>query len=116
MPLVVVSDARAVSSLGRTLYALMSVNEYATHRWYQHEEFNRDHAFQRFCQRIAYVLRRRPMVKADGRNNMIKIKGGGHVEHHAETYDDMSLKKDAKWRQTKAAASLDSDICARHHH
>ena len=38
------------------------------------------------------------------------------VEHHAETYDDMSLKKDAKWRQTKAAASLDSDICARHHH
>ena len=99
-----------------TLYALMSVNEYCTHRWYQHEEFNRDHAFQRFCQRIAYVLRRRPMVKADGRNNMIKIKGGGHVEHHAETYDDMSLKKDAKWRQTKAAASLDSDICARHHH
>ena len=91
------------------LYGLMSVNEYVTHRWYQHEEFNRDHAFQRFCQRIAYVLRRRPMVKADGRNNMIKIKGGGHVEHHAETYDDMSLKKDPRWRRTPAAASLDSD-------
>jgi len=31
------------------------------------------------------------------------------VEHHAETYDDMSLKKDPRWRQTKAAASLDTD-------
>ena len=98
------------------MYALMSVNEYATHRWYQHEEFNRDHAFQRFCQRVAAFVSKRPIFLKDGRRNMIKIKGGGHVEHHAETYDDMSLKKDAKWRQTKAAASLDSDICARHHH
>jgi len=31
------------------------------------------------------------------------------VEHHAETYDDMSLKKDERWRKTKAAASLDTD-------
>merc|ERR1719331_1711044 len=91
------------------LYALMSVNEYVTHRWYQHEEFNRDHAFQRFCQAVAHLLRKRPLRKADGRPNMIKIRGGGHVEHHAETYDDMSLKKDDRWRQTKAAASLDSD-------
>ena len=35
-----------VGTLGKVaalpaLYALMSVNEYATHRWYQHEEFNR---------------------------------------------------------------------------
>ena len=29
------------------LYVLMSLNEYATHRWYQHEEFNRNHAFNR---------------------------------------------------------------------
>merc|ERR1719201_3208940 len=91
------------------LYALMSINEYATHRWYQHEEFNRDHAFQRFCQRVAHFFRKRPMLLPDGRRNMIKIKGGGHVEHHAETYDDMSLKKDDRWRQTKAAASLDED-------
>ena len=49
------------------------------------------------------------MSKPDGRKNLIKIKGGGHVEHHAETYDDMSLKKDPKWRKTKAAASLDAD-------
>jgi len=92
-----------------TLYALMSVNEYITHRWYQHEEFNRDHAFQRFCQRVAYYLKGRPLFKADGRKNIIKIFGGGHVEHHAETYDDMSLKKDPRWRKTPAAASLDKD-------
>jgi len=104
-----------VGTIGRlsalpALYALMSVNEYATHRWYQHEEFNKDHAFQRFCQRVAYYVRRRPLLLAGGRRNFIKIRGGGHVEHHAETYDDMSLKKDPRWRATKAAASLDSDV------
>ena len=92
-----------------TLYALMSVNEYVTHRWYQHEEFNRDHLFQRFCQYVARIVSRRPIFMPDGRRNLIKLKGGGHVEHHAETYDDMSLKKDPRWRKTKAAASLDSD-------
>ena len=92
------------------LYGLMSVNEYVTHRWYQHEEFNRDLAFQRFCQAVAHLLRKRPLRKADGRPNMIKIRGGGHVEHHAETYDDMSLKKDDRWTQTKAAKSLNGDV------
>jgi len=92
-----------------TLYALMSMNEYVTHRWYQHEEFNRDHWFQRFCQHAARVLGRRPLFLPNGRRNQIKLKGGGHVEHHAETYDDMSLKKDPRWRRTPAAASLDSD-------
>merc|ERR1719453_2802145 len=60
--------------------------------------------------RVANFFRGRPIWKADGRKNLIKIFGGGHVEHHAETYDDMSLKKDPRWRQTKAAASLDSDL------
>jgi len=109
VPVMLLSIPKALISIP-TLYALMSVNEYVTHRWYQHEEFNRDHAFQRLCQRLAFLLKRRPLVKEDGRNNLIKIKGGGHVEHHAETYDDMSLKKDPRWRQTKAAASLDSDV------
>ena len=94
---------------GPALYAIMSVNEYITHRWYQHEEFNRDHAFQRFCQHVAKVFRNRPLLKPDGRTNFIKIRGGGHVEHHAETYDDMTLKKDPRWRKTAAAASLDGD-------
>jgi len=92
-----------------TIYALMSVNEYITHRWYQHEEFNRDNMMQRFCQRVAAFLTRRPMKTADGKNNLIKVNGGGHVEHHAETYDDMSLKKDARWRRTPASAHLDED-------
>eukprot|EP00322_Chrysochromulina_rotalis_P028445 CAMPEP_0115867880 /NCGR_PEP_ID=MMETSP0287-20121206/20996_1 /TAXON_ID=412157 /ORGANISM="Chrysochromulina rotalis, Strain UIO044" /LENGTH=317 /DNA_ID=CAMNT_0003322499 /DNA_START=25 /DNA_END=978 /DNA_ORIENTATION=+ len=104
---VMVSTFAKVAALP-TLYALMSGNEYVTHRWYQHEEFNRDHAFQRFCQRVAFWLKGRPIMK-DGRRNLIKIFGGGHVEHHAETYDDMSLKKDSRWRKTPAAASLDSD-------
>ncbi|KAL3918622.1 MAG: hypothetical protein SGPRY_005942 [Prymnesium sp.] len=92
-----------------TLYALMSVNEYITHRWYQHEEFNKEHALQRFSRQVAQLVAKRPLLKSDGRVNSIKIRGGGHVEHHAETYDDMTLKKDPRWRQTKAAASLDSD-------
>merc|ERR1719149_510524 len=52
-----------------TLYALMSVNEYVTHRWYQHEEFNRDHAFQRLCQRLGRLLFKRPMLLEGGRRN-----------------------------------------------
>lgn len=108
------SEPAMVGTFGKiaalpALYALMSANEYATHRWYQHEEFNRDHSFQRMCQRIAFWVRGRPIFQPDGRRNLIKIFGGGHVEHHAETYDDMSLKKDPRWRRTKAALSLDSD-------
>ena len=90
-----------------TMYALMSLNEYMTHRYFQHLEFNRPESLQWLKAIIARVT---------GDPVPPKFKGDGHVEHHAETYDDMSLKKDAKWRQTKAAASLDSDICARHHH
>jgi len=96
-----------------TLYALMSVNEYATHRWYQHEEFNRDHAFNRLVQNILHWAKGRPLTVERGKStvrNVVKIFGGGHVEHHAETYDDMSLKKDPKWRATKAALSLDKDV------
>jgi len=35
-----------------TLYALMSVNEYCTHRWYQHAEFNKE----AWMQKIACIL------------------------------------------------------------
>ena len=31
------------------------------------------------------------------------------MEHHAETYDDMSLKSDPLWRKTPAAKMLDAD-------
>ena len=72
------------------MYSMMSANEYITHRWYQHAEMSK----------VGWW-------KALG---LPKIKGGGHVEHHAETRDDMSLKlDDPKWVTTPAAKSLDSD-------
>ena len=72
------------------MYSLMSINEYLTHRWYQHAEVSKLGWWK--------ALR------------MPKVKGGGHVEHHAETLDDMSLKKDDKWMDTPAAKSLNSDM------
>ena len=38
-----------------------------------------------------------------------RVRGDGHIEHHAETYDDMSLKKDKNWINTPAAKILDDD-------
>ena len=61
-----------------------------THRYYQHAEFNKDSILQK----LFFGL---------------KISGGGHVEHHAETLDDMSLKTDARWLKTPAAMVLNSD-------
>ena len=81
-PVMLLSPFKVLLSIP-TLYALMSVNEYCTHRWYQHEEFNRDHKFNRFWQNILYQLKRRPLWIGE-RRNVVKIKGGGHVEHHAE--------------------------------
>jgi len=80
---------------GPALYSLMSVNEYFTHRYYQHAEYNK----ASFFQGLANVF-----------NLPKKIRGGGHVEHHAETYDDMLLKTDdEKWMKTQAALSLNND-------
>ena len=39
-----------------------------------------------------------------------KLDGGGHVEHHAETYDDMLLKTDDPvWMKSAPAQRLNSD-------
>lgn len=92
MSLGVVKYAAALPAL----YGLMSINEYCTHRWYQHAEFNKDAWMQTIA---CFLLRKKE----------IKIRGGGHVEHHAETYDDMTLKKDERWARSPAAKSLDSD-------
>ena len=53
------------------MYSLMSANEYVTHRYYQHTDFNK----------LSFL-----------RRQGVKVRGGGHVEHHAETLDDMTLK------------------------
>jgi len=73
-----------------TMYALFSVNEYVTHRYYQHNELGKWGAY-----------------KAARKAGFPKLDGGGHVEHHAETYDDMSLKlDDAQWMATAPAQRL----------
>jgi len=60
------------------MYGLMSANEYVTHRYYQHNEVGKLEVYQ--------TLRKMDKIP--------KLDGGGHIEHHAETYDDMSLKTD----------------------
>ena len=72
------------------MYALMSLNEYVTHRYYQHAEFNKNPILQALFFKL-------------------QTDGGGHVEHHAETLDDMSLKTDDRWLRTPAANKLNSD-------
>ena len=103
-----------------SLYCLMSVNEYVTHRYYQvfisvcvtvfglwersitttlfhicffkHAEYNKDAFFQALARTF---------------NLPKRIRGGGHVEHHAETYDDMQLKTDdPQWAKSPAAQTL----------
>jgi hypothetical protein len=77
------------------MYSLMSMNEYVTHRYYQHTGFNRNPLLQG----LAKIF-----------NGPTKISGGGHVEHHAETYDDMTLKTDdPKWMSGAPAQVLNAD-------
>ena len=78
------------------MYASMSVSEYITHRYYQHTDFNRNPIMQALANLFTA-------------NKGFKVKGGGHVEHHAETLDDMSLKNDERWIKSPAAKALDSD-------
>lgn len=80
-----------------TMYSCMSFSEYVTHRYYQHADFNKN----KIMQFIASLILRN--------QTGLKIRGGGHVEHHAETLDDMSLKGDDRWKQSPAAISLNSD-------
>merc|ERR1719478_914541 len=72
-----------------------------THRYFQHLEFNRPDNFVGLKNIYAEVTGEPA--------NSCKVPGDGHVEHHAETYDDMSLKNDERWRGTKVSQSLDHD-------
>ena len=77
-----------------TMYAIVSFNEYVTHRYYQHAEFNKTP----WMQKLACVL--------TGKKEAPKCDGGGHIEHHAETLDDMSLTTDPKWLNSAPAKML----------
>ena len=81
----------AVVGVG-VMYVLMSMNEYITHRYYQHAEFGK--------------LKIGKALKARFPGSAAFMDGGGHVEHHAETLDDMSLRKDEKWLRSEACARL----------
>ncbi|CAE8736340.1 unnamed protein product [Polarella glacialis] len=63
----------AVGILG--MYVIMSVNEYVVHRYYQHLGINRT-ALSRWLRNML---------------GMKPFKTSGHMEHHAETLDDMTL-------------------------
>ena len=65
------------------MYSLMSINEYITHRFYQHGD-------QKFDSKYL------------GGKNI-------HIEHHAETLDDMSLKTDSTWLASPAAKKLEGN-------
>ena len=78
-----------------TMYAIVSFNEYVTHRYYQHAEFNKTEWMKAlYC-------------KATGKKQAPRCDGGGHIEHHAETLDDMSLKTDPKWLKSEPAKMLE---------
>jgi len=85
-----------------TMYTLMSLNEYMTHRYFQHLEFNRVGNFMGIKNMYARIT--------GNEAESCKVPGDGHVEHHAETYDDMSLKNDERWRSNKVAKALDEDV------
>lgn len=89
---VVAEGAKLLVSLP-VMYTLQSLNEYIAHRYYQHEE-----------------LRDYPKLLGAVEAAGVKLRGNGHVEHHAETYDDMTLKDDARWRRSPAALRLDEDV------
>ena len=78
-----------------TMYAIVSFNEYVTHRYYQHAEFNKTPWMQRLA---CFWTGEKEPPRADG---------GGHIEHHAETLDDMSLKTDPKWLNSTPAKMLE---------
>jgi len=77
------------------MYGLMSVNEYITHRYYQHDEISKFDFLKK--------------VRAENPDLVAILDGGGHVEHHAETLDDMSLRQDEKWKRTAMFERLNAE-------
>lgn len=57
------------------MYAIMSFNEYVAHRYYQHLGINKEPLYRWFRKTF----------------NLDAAKSSGHVEHHKETLDDMTL-------------------------
>jgi len=76
------------------MYGLLSGNEYVTHRYFQHNEMGKLKIYQ--------------SLKKQGK--LPHLPTTVHVEHHAETYDDMMLKTDDPvWMKSKPAQLLNDD-------
>ena len=67
------------------MYSCMSINEYITHKYYQHEEI-------------------KSFFKLLGNKRL-----DSHLEHHIETNNDMTLKKDEKWLNSLSYKKLSND-------
>eukprot|EP00929_Paragymnodinium_shiwhaense_P079441 TRINITY_DN4134_c0_g1_i1.p2 TRINITY_DN4134_c0_g1~~TRINITY_DN4134_c0_g1_i1.p2 ORF type:complete len:391 (-),score=88.29 TRINITY_DN4134_c0_g1_i1:128-1300(-) len=68
------------------LYAIMSLNEYIIHRYYQHLGLNKQPLYRFLRTKCGFPI----------------VKTSGHVEHHKETKDDMTLDR-------RPDANLDAD-------
>jgi len=91
LPQIAATGAEGFAAVS-AMYGLMSVNEYITHRYYQHDEISKFDVLKK--------------VRANNPKLVAVFDGGGHVEHHAETLDDMSLRQDDKWKKTAMYARL----------
>ncbi|KAK3238075.1 hypothetical protein CYMTET_51886 [Cymbomonas tetramitiformis] len=89
--LVQVGEAAAAAA---SMYFMMSYNEYITHRYYQHDEVQKLQTYKDLRQQYP--------------DTVPQLDGGGHVEHHAETLDDMLLRTDDRWLASQACARLDA--------
>jgi hypothetical protein len=114
-------DMGVVSGLAGVpvMYALMSANEYVTHRYYQHNEVGKLELYQTLRKMDKIPKLGGFFLSSSSRNPAntssgclepphpllwafpltqavfyVLSDGGGHIEHHAETYDDMTLKTD----------------------
>jgi len=77
-----------------TMYALLSAHEYMTHRYLMHLGDRRS-----LKKWITQALRIDRLAAEDN----------GHMEHHAETLDNMGLRNDTRWRLSPASVALDHD-------
>jgi len=68
------------------LYAIMSFNEYVVHRYYQHLGINKNPIYRFLRTKCGFPL----------------VASSGHVEHHKETLDDMTLDR-------RPSVKLDAD-------
>jgi len=101
------ADGLAASAVQYTvalpmMYALLSAHEYMSHKYLMHLELSRPDT---------WVWLKSLIDRLAGSEKALEraIEANGHVEHHAETLDDMALRNDERWKRTPVAKTLDPD-------